>query len=120
MTNPVFATAACRGSSAGFSSTAIGLHLIPLTYRDKGSSGTQLAIYSHELCIGHLHKEMMSQMAGRTPFWSWTFGLSTAVPKGFPVHGNTNSLEEAKEIIERSWEEWFAAAGLTDSHAPRS
>jgi len=26
--------------------------LMPLMYRDKGTTGTQLAIYSHELCIG--------------------------------------------------------------------
>jgi|SRR5215208_781723 len=30
---------------------------MPITYRDKGTTGTQLAIYSHELCIGSVRKE---------------------------------------------------------------
>jgi len=86
-----------------------------LTYRDKGTTGTQLAIYSHELCIGHVGKEFTSMMTdGTRSRWRWTFGLNTAVPKGFPHHGTADTLDEAKVIIERAWAEWLSAAGLSE------
>jgi len=86
-----------------------------LTYRDKGTTGTQLAIYSHELCIGHVGKEFTSMMTdGTRSRWRWTFGLNTAVPEGFPHHGTADTLDEAKVIIERAWAEWLSAAGLSE------
>jgi hypothetical protein len=88
-----------------------------LTYRDKGTSGTQLAIYSHELCIGHVAKDSMTGLSHQRESWRWTLGFHTAVPKGFPVHGYVDTLDQAKAIIERGWAEWLTAAGLVDRTA---
>jgi hypothetical protein len=88
--------------------------LMPLTYRDKGTTGTQLAIYSHDLCIDHLGKEFMSIMAGRQAFWEWNFSLGNAVPPGFPRNGHADTCEEAKAIVETAWTEWLATAGLSE------
>jgi len=87
---------------------------MPLIYRDKGTTGTQLAIYSHELCIVSVRKEFTSIIAGQQARWHWTFGLNTAIPKGVPLHGAANSLEEAKAIIEAAWKDWLTAAGLRE------
>ena len=87
---------------------------MPLTYRDKGTSGTQLAIYSHNLCIGHVGKEFDSILSGQRARWHWTFGLNTAVPKGFPLHGSAPSLDEATAIIEQAWQDWLTTAGLIE------
>jgi len=46
--------------------------------------------------------------------WRWTFGLNTAIPKGFPHHGTADSLDEAKAILEQAWAEWLSAAGLSE------
>ena len=88
---------------------------LPCTHAKKGTTGTQLAIYSHKLCIGHVGKEFTSMMTdGTRSRWRWTFGLNTAVPKGFPHHGTADTLDEAKAIIERAWAEWLSAAGLSE------
>jgi len=87
---------------------------MPLMYRDKGTTGKQLAIYSHDLCIGHVGKEFMSIMTDNAVRWHWTFGMGTAVPKGFPLHGSANTLQEAKASMERAWAEWLTAAGLSE------
>ena len=90
---------------------------MPLTYRDKGTSGTQLAFYSHELCIGHVGKELMIGNQSDLARWRWTFRFYETVPEGFPLHGNADTLEEAKAIIERAWQDWLMAAGLSDRPA---
>jgi hypothetical protein len=87
---------------------------MPLTYRDKGTSGTQLAIYSHKLCIGHIGKQSSTLMGGQHSSWRWTFAFHGAAPKGFPGHGTAATLEKAKAIVEQSWQEWLTAAGLSE------
>lgn len=88
---------------------------MPLIYRDKGTSGTQLAVYTNELCIGHVGKEFMSIMTGHAVRWHWTFGFGTAAPKAFPLHGSANTLADAKAIIEQAWQDWRSAAGLSET-----
>jgi len=88
--------------------------LMPLVYRDKGTTGTQLAIYSHELCIGHVGKELMTGSQSNLARWRWTFWFQNTVPKGFPIHGFADTLEEAKAIIEAAWKDWLTAAGLSE------
>ena len=59
-------------------------------------------------------KSSPSIIAGLHSRWHWTFGLNTAVPKGFPLHGAVNTIEEAKAIIEAAWKDWLTAAGLNE------
>jgi hypothetical protein len=84
---------------------------MPITYRDRGISGTQLDVLSGDLVIGTVYK--ISAGAGRVERWSWTFTI-TAAPAGFAHRGNAQSLDEAKLGIERNWKDWMKAAGLLD------
>ena len=83
-----------------------------LWYRDKELSGTQFEIMSHDLCIGHISKNIFT--GHKDAFWRWTFGLS-ARPPGFAILGRADTLEEAKVDVERNWQLWLAAAGLNDA-----
>ena len=85
---------------------------MPLTYRDRGTSGSQLEIVSGNLVIGTLWKAVLSSTAGGGANWRWTFHI-TAGPHGFEHHGKAADMTIAKCMIEESWEAWLKAAGLT-------
>jgi hypothetical protein len=86
---------------------------MPISYRDRGSSGTQLDIICGELVIGTLWKATLSSMASQPIQWRWTFHI-TAGPPGFQHHGNAADITIAKCMIEEGWEAWLKAAGLTE------
>jgi hypothetical protein len=86
---------------------------MPLTYRDRGTSGTQLDIVSGDLVIGTLWKAALSATAAGTVNWRWTFHI-TAGPPGFEHHGNAADITIARCMVEESWEAWLRAAGLTE------
>jgi hypothetical protein len=85
---------------------------MPLTYRGRGASGTQLDIVCGELVIGTLWKAVLSSTSGGAVSWRWTFHI-TAGPPGFQHHGNAADVTIAKVMIEESWDAWLKAAGLT-------
>jgi len=85
---------------------------MPLIYRDKGISGTQFDVLSHQLRIAHVGKDLMT--AFQAVRWSWNFSIGNAVPRGFPHHGTAETFEEAKAIVDAAWETWLTAAGLSE------
>jgi hypothetical protein len=82
---------------------------MPLTYRDRGNSGTQTDVLSGELRIGTLWKKQ--KPAGASEDWRWSFNLS-AGPPGFEVSGRADTKTLAQHEIERVWLRWVDAAGL--------
>jgi hypothetical protein len=86
---------------------------MPLIYRDRGSSGTQLDIVVGRLVIGTLWKAVLSATTGGAVTWRWTFH-TTAGPSGFEHHGRADTFEDAKAAVERNWQAWLDAAGLTE------
>ena len=53
---------------------------MPLTYRDRGTSGTQLDVVAGSLVVGSIRKVPMSLRlgGGRTEQWEWTLFISAA------------------------------------------
>jgi hypothetical protein len=84
-----------------------------LTYRDKGTSGTQIAVLSGNLLIASIGKRVLTPLAGQEVRWQWTFSIHAA-PSGFEHSGHADTFEEAKAAVERNWEAWLKAAGLRD------
>jgi len=69
---------------------------------------------SGEVVIATLWKHKLSVSAGKGEDWRWTFAL-TAGPAGFHHQGSAKSQQEAKVFLERSWQNWLRAAGLSAS-----
>ena len=84
-----------------------------LTYRDRGTSATQLDVLSGEVRIATLWKNKFSILSGGGEDWRWTFTIS-AGPPGFEVHGGAVSKLEAIARLEGMWERWLESAGLRD------
>ena len=82
-----------------------------LTYRDRGTSNTQLSIVSASLVVGSLRKDVLSIAAGKVESWSWTLYVDSG-PDGFKKHGSASNRDSAKADIERNWQLWIDAAGL--------
>jgi hypothetical protein len=83
-----------------------------LVFRDKGTSGTQIEVLSNDFCIVHIGKEVMSVVAGHDVRWRWNF-VVTVGPPGFQPHGHAETFEAAKASVERHWQLWLLAAGLS-------
>ena len=79
-----------------------------LVFRDKGTSGTQIEVLSNDLCIAHIGKEVMSVVAGHDGNFVVTVG-----PPGFQPHGHAETFDAAKASVERNWQLWLLAAGLS-------
>jgi hypothetical protein len=86
---------------------------VPLTYRVRGTSGTQLDVMSGEVRIATLWKNVMSVTAGSSEDWRWTFTLS-AGPPGFAVHGTAKTKSEAQAELEGTWQRWIDGADLSE------
>ena len=89
---------------------------MPLNYRDRGTSGTQLDVLCGDLVIANVYKATASLPMGGTVYWNWTFYF-TARPPGFALHGRAASREIACLAVERNWDAWLAAAGLGEGGA---
>ena len=90
---------------------------MPLNYRDRGASGTQIDIVAGDLVIGTLWKAAPSTPSTRAPQpaqWRWTFHI-TAGPPGFQHQGGAADVTIAKVMIEESWTVWLGAAGLVEN-----
>jgi hypothetical protein len=84
---------------------------MPVIYRDRGSSGTQLDVMSGEVRIATLWKNKFGLTSGGREEWRWTFTMSVG-PPGFAVHGGSDSKVEAQASLELTWQTWLTAAGL--------
>ena len=82
---------------------------MPLNYRDRRTSGTQLDIMSGKVVVGSMWKAALSVTAGQAVRWHWTFhsGPTTAA-----AHGAPDSLDDGTQM-EKPSKQW----GLTK---PRS
>ena len=85
---------------------------MPLTYRDRGSSGTQLDFMSGTAVVCSLWKTVLSVTVGQEARWNWTWYGGPA--SGLQQHGTADTIEEAKAQIERRWQEWLEAAELEE------
>jgi hypothetical protein len=83
-----------------------------LTYRDRGTSGTQLDVISGQAVVGFLWKSVASVTSGGAAHWSWTWHAGPA--KGPQQHGTADSKEAAMAQIEEQWGAWLHAAGLEE------
>jgi hypothetical protein len=95
---------------------------VPLTYRDRGNSGTRLEIVSGTVVIGSFWKDVLSVSAGNSERWSWTFYMDAFIEErldNFSKHGSAGSREIAQADIERNWKTWLAAAELTEAKVRR-
>ena len=74
---------------------------MPLTYRDRGTSGTQFDIVSGIVVVGSLWKAVLSVSAGQGTYWCWTW---SAGPKASQVRqGAASTIHVAKTAIEERW-----------------
>jgi hypothetical protein len=48
---------------------------VPLDYRDKGTSGTQIAVTCGRLLVAHIRKNTLSAMTGHAVRWDWFFAI---------------------------------------------
>jgi hypothetical protein len=86
---------------------------MPLTFRDRGTSGTQLDVMSGNVRIATLWKNKLSLIAGGGQDWRWSFTMS-AGPPGFQIHDRAATKGEAQSVIEEQWIAWLDAAGLVE------
>jgi hypothetical protein len=84
---------------------------MPLTYRDRGTSGAQFDIVSGQVVVGSLWKAALSVTAGQAVRWHWTFHPGPTED----AHGAADSPDDAKARIEELWTAWLEAAGLKES-----
>ena len=90
---------------------------MPLTYKDRGSSQTQLEVVSGDW-RGSLQKDFSSAMTGGRQLWHWTLYVGThpgSPLRGFRHHGSGDSRETAQADLEKMWALWVKAAGLGDA-----
>ena len=82
---------------------------MPLIYRDKGTSGTQIDVLSNNLRIAHISKNAL-RPTRKGERWHWNF-TTTVGPVGFQFHGDAETLDAAVVAIERNWQLWLTVAG---------
>ena len=86
-----------------------------LTFRDKGSSGTQIDVRTDSMSIGHIGKEMFSNLGGGGLRWRWYLKVDpNTVPPGCTRDAYAETFDEAKAAVERNWRIWLRAAGLME------
>jgi hypothetical protein len=47
--------------------------------------------------------------------WEWSWSISKG-PPGFAIHGQADTKAEAQAMLERIWQQWLTAAGLTEAN----
>jgi hypothetical protein len=86
---------------------------MPLSYRDRGTSGTQFDVMSGTVVVCSLRKAMMSPEF-RGERWDWTWNISRGQP-GFEMYGQADTKPEAQVALESIWQAWLDAAGLSQA-----
>lgn len=84
---------------------------MPLEYRERGSSKTQLEVFSKDLRIGYIGKTMGNIITEAQ--WRWTIAVNKG-PPGFQDNGHSPTFEDAKAHVENNWALWCEAAGLKE------
>jgi len=74
-------------------------NVTPLTYHDRGTSGTQLDVMSGTVVVCTLRKAMMSTDT-RGERWEWTWRISSG-PPGFTIHGSADTKHAAQQVLAR-------------------
>ena len=87
--------------------------LMPLTYRDRSTSGTQLDVLSGTVAVCSLWKAVLSTDT-RGERWEWSWRISNGPPGFFP-YGHADTKPEAQAVLESTWQAWLDAAGLNRS-----
>jgi len=87
--------------------------MMPLVYRDRGSSGTQTEVLSGNLRVAQIGKRLLTPLTGQEVSWQWTFSIQVA-PSGFEHSGHADTFDDAKAAVEQNWRAWLDAAGLTE------
>jgi hypothetical protein len=86
---------------------------MPLTYRDRGTSGTQLDVLSGTVVVAQISKDWSTVMFKKDESWSW-FMKQERGPEGYREHGSAYNLSQAKAQVEQMWTAWVDAAALTE------
>ena len=85
---------------------------MPLTYRDRGTSGTQLDIISGKAVVGFLWKAALSRIGNRDAHWAWAWHSGPASDS--QQYDTADTIEAAKAKLEEQWRAWLDAAGLVE------
>jgi hypothetical protein len=85
---------------------------VALTYRDRGTTGTQVDVLSGELVVATVY-EVKQSSKDNAANWKWTFFITVA-PAGFQNRGEAATREIAILSVERIWKDWLKAAALSD------
>lgn len=88
---------------------------MPLTYKDRGTSGTHLEVRIGDLAIGSLKMDFKSSMSGDDETWLWSLYVGThpgSLLPGYRTYGSGKSREAAQEELEAMWALWLSASGL--------
>jgi hypothetical protein len=83
-----------------------------LTYRDNGTTGTQLDAMSGDVRIGRISKDVLSLRT--VVSWSWTIYIDP----GRPSSNGTAALTRARRLrpgLSGTGSLWLNAAGLNDA-----
>ena len=79
---------------------------MPLVYRDRGSSNTQLDVLCGTVIVTRIGKDWSTVMNEDAERWSWHMKQESG-PKGYQVSGSASSLAEAKSFVDRMWGMWL-------------
>jgi hypothetical protein len=90
---------------------------MPLTFRDRGTSGTQLDIVSGNAVVGRVWKAVLSATTGGDVRWSWTWESGPAL--GSQRHGTADTLDDATATLTAQWARGLMQPGsLKNSECP--
>ena len=78
-----------------------------LTYRDRGTSGTQLNRAPAAPSLSAL-------FGRRGERWEWSWNMSKG-PLGFSIHGHADTKPKTQAMLESEWQAWLDAAGLSET-----
>ena len=87
---------------------------MPLTYKDRGRSGTHIEARIGDLAIGSLKMDFKS---GGDETWHWSLYVGNhpgSLLPGYSTYGSAQSREAAAIELEAMWALWLKASGLRD------
>jgi hypothetical protein len=87
---------------------------MPLTYSDRGTSGTQLDVISGGVVVCSLWKRLLPGISPDASVWTWTWRIERG-PDGWRMHGRGQTKESAQAELEQQWRAWLEAAGLSEN-----
>jgi hypothetical protein len=79
---------------------------MPLEFKDKGASKTQIAVTTRDLVIGHIRKVHFTERPASYKHneWEWRLNLDhNTIPATMVTSKVTKSYEGAKQALEHNW-----------------